>query len=80
MKIPSEVINIDRAVRALRYHRPRASGRMPLHLDEIYHAVVGLREAIRAKWEPEMQEYWVRDLAQSLEHWRLAREEVEHDE
>jgi hypothetical protein len=80
MKIPSEVIDIDRAVRALRYYRPRASGRMPAVLDSVYHAVVGLREAIRAKWEPEMQEYWVRDLAKSLEHWRLAREEVEHDE
>jgi hypothetical protein len=53
---------------------------MPAILDSVYHSVVGLREAIRAKWEPEMQEYWVRDLAQSLEHWRLAREEVEHDE
>ena len=79
MNIPSEVIDIDKAVRALRYLRPRASGRMPAILDSVYHSVVGLREAIRAKWSLEMQEFWVRDLAKSLEEWRITREEIDRE-
>jgi hypothetical protein len=72
-------VDIDKAVRALRWREPRAPGRMPAILDSVYHSVVGLREAIRAKWEPEMQEYWVRDLAQSLEQWRVAREGLDDE-
>lgn len=72
-------VDIDMALKALRYHKPRAAGRMPAVLDSLYHSVVGLREAIRAKWSLEMQEFWVRDLAKSLEEWRITREEIDRE-
>ncbi len=72
--------DIDRAVKAFNKYPPRARGRMPAVLDSIYHAIVGLREARQAKWEPELMTYWYRDLGRALEQWRIAREEVEEDE
>ena len=72
-------VDIDKAMKALKCVRPHAPGRMPLHMDEIYHAIVGMREAKRAKWPPELMEYWELDLAKSLERWRMTREEIDHE-
>lgn len=72
--------DIDKAIKAFNRLPPLAEGGMPEVLDRVYHSVVGLRAARRAKWEPELMVYWYRALGRALEHWRVAREEIDEEE
>lgn len=78
MKVSKE--NAGRAWRALQ-RVPAAPGReLPANLDNVYHAVVGMREARRAGWEPCIMTYWEKTLAVALEQWRVTREQIEIEE
>jgi len=71
--------DIDKAVEAFNKYPPLARGRLPEVLDRVYSAILGLREGRRAEWEPELMEYWYRDVGRALEIWRIAREGVEEE-